>query len=112
VKYFQLELFCAVNILQFVFIALRLDGLVAWRWEVVFVPQWVLLCLALVGVLYAIIFAAILLRAPEASHVQRKAAFHSALAYTFLVVPLLIFQVSGTELSYYYLLFLYASYGR
>ncbi|XP_065347685.1 transmembrane protein 185A [Cloeon dipterum] len=90
---FELELFCAVNILQFVFIALRLDNLVQWRWEVVFVPQWVLLCIALVGVLYALIFAAILLRAPEASHAQRKAAFHSALGYTCLVIPLLVFQV-------------------
>jgi hypothetical protein len=89
-----------VNILQFVFIALRLDQLVLWRWEVVFVPQWVLLCLALVGVLYAIIFAAILLRAPEASHLQRKAAFHSALAYTFLVIPLLIFQVSNKFIAF------------
>lgn len=46
---FQLELFCAVNILQFIFLALKLDGFINWSWEVVFVPLWILMCLSLVG---------------------------------------------------------------
>ncbi|KAK4877902.1 hypothetical protein RN001_010408 [Aquatica leii] len=90
---FELELFCAVNVLQFIFLALRLDGFISWSWEVVFVPLWIVMCLSLVGVLYTIIFAAILLRTPEVNMQQRKSSFLSALGYTFLVIPILIFQV-------------------
>nr|CAD7263687.1 unnamed protein product [Timema shepardi] len=90
---FELELFCSVNILQFIFLALRLDGFISWSWEVVFVPLWILMCLSLVGVLYTIIFAGILLRAPEVNPQQRRTSFNSALGYTFLVIPILIFQV-------------------
>lgn len=90
---FELELFCAVNVLQFIFLALRLDGFISWSWEVVFVPLWIVMCLSLVGVLYTIIFAGILLRTPEVTAQQRRASFQSALGYTFLVIPILIFQV-------------------
>jgi hypothetical protein len=90
---FELELFCAVNVLQFIFLALRLDGFISWSWEVVFVPLWIVMCLSLVGVLYTIIFAAILLRTPEVNAQQRRSSFKSALGYTFLVIPILIFQV-------------------
>jgi len=31
---FQLELFCSVNILQFIFLALRLDNVIDWSWVV------------------------------------------------------------------------------
>lgn len=90
---FELELFCSVNILQFIFLALRLDGFISWSWEVVFVPLWILMCLSLVGVLYSIIFAGILLRAPEVNPQRKRTSFNSALGYTFLVIPILIFQV-------------------
>lgn len=46
---FELELFMAVNALQFVFLPLKLDELIQWSWEVVFVPLWIVLCLSLVG---------------------------------------------------------------
>ncbi len=90
---FQLELFCSVNILQFIFLALRMDNFIRWEWEVVFVPLWILLCVSLVGVLYSIIFAGILLRAPEINAEQRRNSTTSAIGYTFLVIPILIFQV-------------------
>ncbi|RWS00532.1 hypothetical protein B4U79_11179 [Dinothrombium tinctorium] len=90
---FEMELFCSVNILQFIFIALRLDQFIKWSWVVVFVPLWIVLCLAIIGVLYALIFAAILLRTPEVAVEQRKASLHSAISYSLIVVPLLIFLV-------------------
>ncbi|XP_053595646.1 transmembrane protein 185B-like isoform X2 [Microplitis demolitor] len=90
---FELELFCAVNVLQFIFLALKLDRFIAWSWEVVFVPLWALLCLSLVAVLYTIVFAAVLLRAPQVNARVRRTSLNSALAYTFLVVPILVFQV-------------------
>lgn len=49
---YELELFLAVNALQFVFLPLKLDEFVSWTWEVVFVPLWIVLCLSLVGELY------------------------------------------------------------
>lgn len=51
---YELELFLAVNALQFVFLPLKLDTFVSWTWEVVFVPLWIVLCLSLVGKLIAI----------------------------------------------------------
>jgi len=94
---FELELFCAVNVLQFIFLALKLDGLIQWRWEITFVPLWIVLCISLVGVLYTIIFAGILLRMPEVNVEQRRTSTNSALGYSFLVVPLLVFLVLLTN---------------
>ncbi|KAH9642222.1 hypothetical protein HF086_005552 [Spodoptera exigua] len=78
---------------EFIFLALKLDEFISWSWEVVFVPLWILMCLSLVGVLYSIIFAGILLRTPEVNIQQRRTSFNSALAYTFTVIPILVFQV-------------------
>lgn len=94
--YFQLELFCSVNVLQFIFLALRLDHFTQWSWEVVFVPLWIVMCLSLVSVLYTIIFAGILIKTPEVNARQRRTSFNAALGYTLLVVPILVFQVSAT----------------
>nr|CAG4645614.1 EOG090X087A [Lynceus sp. MCZ IZ 141354] len=93
----EAELFAAVNLLQFIFLALRLDGYISWRWEVVFIPLWITLCLALVGVLYAVVLAAILLRAPEITGDQRRSSAQAALGYSFLVVPGLVSQVLLTN---------------
>lgn len=90
---FELELFCAVNALQFVFLPLKLDGFVSWSWEVVFVPLWIVLCLCLVAVLYSIIFCGILLRTPEVSPQQKKSAINSAIGNCATVLPILVFQV-------------------
>ena len=96
----KLELVCAVNILQFIFLALRLDGFVHWSWEVVFVPLWIVLCLSVVGLLYAIIFAGILLRTPNASPEQRRTSAHTALGYSFLILPILGFLVRRTSVTW------------
>ena len=90
---FEMELFCSVNILQFIFIALRMDRFITWSWVLVLVPLWILLCLAIIGVLYALIFAAILLRTPEVAAEQRRASLHSAISYSLIVLPLLVFLV-------------------
>jgi hypothetical protein len=94
---FELELFCAVNMLQFIFIALKLDSIINWPWEIIFVPTWIVLCISLVGVLYTIIFAGILLRMTEVNAEQRRTSTNSALGYSFLVIPLLVFLVLITN---------------
>lgn len=90
---FQLELFLSVNALQFVFLPLKLDTFIQWRWEVVFVPLWIVLCLSLIGVLYSIIFCGILMRTPEVSIQQKKSARNSAIGNCLTVLPILVFQV-------------------
>nr|CAG4640968.1 EOG090X087A [Eulimnadia texana] len=90
---FEMEMFGAVNLLQFVFIALQLDGFIAWKWEVVFIPLWITFCLSLVGVLYSVILAAVLIRSTDISSDQRRASAHAALSYAFLVIPGLMSQV-------------------
>ncbi|GAB0086955.1 transmembrane protein 185B [Sergentomyia squamirostris] len=90
---FELELFLAVNTLQFVFLPLKLDDFVGWRWEIVFIPFWIVLCLSLIGVLYNIIFCGILLRTPEVSAEQKRSAVNSAIGNTLCVVCILAFQV-------------------
>eukprot|EP00731_Ephydatia_muelleri_P030808 Em0022g322a len=39
-----------VSFLQFIFLGIRLDGLVHWRWVIVFIPTWILLVVFIVGV--------------------------------------------------------------
>jgi len=90
---YELELFLAVNALQFVFLPLKLDTFVSWTWEVVFVPLWIVLCLSLVGVLYSVIFCTILLRTPEVSLTQRRSAINSAIGNSLTVIPILVYQV-------------------
>ncbi|XP_073831709.1 transmembrane protein 185B-like [Musca autumnalis] len=90
---FELELFLAVNALQFVSLPLKLDQFVTWNWEVVFVPMWIVICLSLVSVLYNIIFCGIMMRTPEISLQQKKAALNAAVGNVCTVLPLLFFQV-------------------
>lgn len=90
---FELELFLAVNALQFVSLPLKLDKFVYWNWDVVFVPMWIVICLSLVSVLYNIIFCGIMMRTPEISLQQKKAALNAAVGNICTVLPLLCFQV-------------------
>lgn len=72
---------------------LKLDTFIQWRWEVVFVPLWIVLCLSLIGVLYSIIFCGILMRTPEVSPQQKISARNSAVGNCLTVLPILVFQV-------------------
>lgn len=90
---FEMELFCSVNILQFIFLALRLDTTISWSWVIVFIPIWIVMCVALIGVLYAIVLAIILLKSPDIIPEQRRGNVSSAIGYSFLVVPLLVFEI-------------------
>lgn len=93
----ELEFFAAINILQIVIIALKLDNLINWSWIVVFVPSWILLFLAIVIILYAMIFAAIILRSPEAGTEQRRASIQSASTSSMIFLPILMFIVLLTS---------------
>ncbi|XP_063409275.1 transmembrane protein 185A-like [Mytilus trossulus] len=90
---FEMELFCSVNILQFIFLSLRLDKVIQWSWVIVFIPIWILMCTAMIGVLYAIILAIILIKSPDIIPQQRRGNISSAIGYSLMVVPLLVFEV-------------------
>lgn len=92
---FELEMFLAVNALQFVFLPLKLDEFVSWSWEVVFIPVWIVLCISVAGVLYSFIFCGILMRTPEVPAIQKRQAMNSALGNSITVLLILISQVSG-----------------
>lgn len=94
---FELELFSSVNILQFIFFALRLDNTIDWSWVIVFIPIWIVMCTAMIGVLYAIILAIILVKSPDIIPEQRRGNISSAIGYAFLVIPLLIFEILLTN---------------
>ena len=72
-------------------------SIITWSWEITFIPLWIVLCISLVGVLYTIIFAGILLRMPDVNQDHRRSSTNSALGYSFLVVPLLVFLVLLTN---------------
>ncbi|KAL4221162.1 hypothetical protein ACF0H5_019421 [Mactra antiquata] len=90
---FELELLCSVNILQFIFLALRLDQVIKWSWVIVFIPIWILMCISMIGVIYAIILAIILSRSPEIIRDQRRGNLTTAIGYSLLVIPMLIFEI-------------------
>lgn len=93
----ELEFFAAINILQFILIALRFDNFINWSWTIIFVPSWILLCFVVVIILYAMIFAAILLRSPEAGTEQRRASVYSASSWSMIFLPLLMFMILITS---------------
>ena len=61
-----LELVGLIVVTLFVF------SIITWSWEITFIPLWIVLCISLVGVLYTIIFAGILLRMPDVNADQRR----------------------------------------
>ncbi|EDO35343.1 predicted protein [Nematostella vectensis] len=89
----ELETVFSVNILQFIFLALKLDDVIKWRWVVVFVPMWIVLSLLCLLVLYYVIWSIIFVRTTEVLPAQRQGHVMVAIASVLLVIPLLTFQI-------------------
>lgn len=89
-KPFEFEFFYAINIVQLVFIAFKLDKQVDWTWAVVFIPLWVVLSLAAVGVLYALVLSVVLIRSRHFIPSHRRQHVYSAILHTFFVIPALV----------------------
>ena len=62
--------------------------------QIVFIPIWIVMCISMIGVIYAIILAIILSRSPEIIRDQRRGNLTTAIGYSLLVIPMLIFEVS------------------
>uniref|UniRef100_A0A1I7YS82 Transmembrane protein n=1 Tax=Steinernema glaseri TaxID=37863 RepID=A0A1I7YS82_9BILA len=90
-KSFKFELFFTVNVVQFVFLALKLDNVVDWNWAIVFIPAWMVLAVCLIAVVYAVILAILLSRTMQMLPSHRRNHIFSALCHLCVVVPLLMF---------------------
>ncbi|PIN98154.1 hypothetical protein AB205_0023380, partial [Aquarana catesbeiana] len=101
-----LEILCSVNILQFIFIALRLDGIITWPWlvsmffplsfdlsHVVCVPLWILMSFLCLVVLYYIVWSVLFLRSMDVIAEQRRTHITMAVSWMAIVVPLLTFEI-------------------
>ncbi|XP_017523881.1 transmembrane protein 185A isoform X3 [Manis javanica] len=89
----ELEILCSVNILQFIFIALRLDRIIHWPWLVVCVPLWILMSFLCLVVLYYIVWSVLFLRSMDVIAEQRRTHITMALSWMTIVVPLLTFEI-------------------
>ncbi|CAF0733955.1 unnamed protein product [Brachionus calyciflorus] len=56
---YEIEIFCSLNILQFIFIALRLDQTIQWSWILVMIPMWLCMSIGLIILLYLFILTII-----------------------------------------------------
>jgi len=59
------------------------------------------MCVALIGVLYAIVLAIILLNSSDVIPEQRRGNAFFAVGYTCWVIPLLVFEVSLAECHHF-----------
>ncbi|KAG7218665.1 hypothetical protein INR49_019789, partial [Caranx melampygus] len=89
----ELEVLCSVNILQFIFIALKLDRIINWPWLVVCVPLWILMSFLCLVVLYYIIWSVLFLRSIDIIAEQRRTHITMAISWMTIVVPLLTFEL-------------------
>ncbi|NXC20368.1 T185B protein, partial [Corythaeola cristata] len=99
----ELEILCSVNILQFIFIALRLDEIIRWPWLVVCVPLWILMSFLCLVVLYYIVWSVLFLRSMDVIAEQRRTHITMAVSWMTIVVPLLTFEVGKSIRSFRYL---------
>ncbi|TKR64619.1 hypothetical protein L596_025117 [Steinernema carpocapsae] len=92
-KSFKFELFFSVNVIQFVFLALKLDNVVDWNWAIVFIPAWMVLAVCLIAVVYAVILAILLSRTMQMLPAHRRQHIVSAFCHFLVVVPMLVFML-------------------
>lgn len=62
--------------------------------QIVFIPIWIVMCVSMIGVIYAIILAILLSRSPEIIRDQHRGNLTTAVGYSLLVIPMLVFEVS------------------
>lgn len=88
----EMEALLSVNILLFIFVALRLDGIIDWSWTAIFIPLWIVMCLPGIAVLYYFIWTLLFFRStfPGA---DRRAHLSDAFQWIMVVIPVLTFEV-------------------
>ncbi|KAH7729588.1 Transmembrane Fragile-X-F-associated protein [Aphelenchoides avenae] len=90
-KTFEFEMFFSLNVVQFVFVAFKLDQALHWNWVIVFVPAWVVFSLCLVGTLYSLILSIFLSRSLHVLAAHRRSHIYNSACHLLLIIPLLTF---------------------
>lgn len=86
-------MFFSINIVQFVFVAFKLDSSLHWNWIIVFVPIWIMFSLFFVGSIYSLIIS-IFLSSRNLQYVtslHRRSHIFSIIFHFLLSIPLLLF---------------------
>nr|CAG4648008.1 EOG090X087A [Moina brachiata] len=87
---FEMELFFAANLLQLIFLPLKLDGFITWKWELIFIPLWIIFGISVLGLCYSVMLAAVFSRSTNIGADQRQASANAAWSYAALVIPSLV----------------------
>lgn len=88
----EMETVISSNILLFIFIALKLDGIIHWKWKAVFIPLWVVMCLPGIVALYYVVWALLFFRQPQYT-ADRKTSLTYATIWLLVVIPMIAFEV-------------------
>ncbi len=103
---YEIELFCSLNILQFVFVALRLDNTITWSWILVLIPVWILMCISFIVLLYLIVLTIIMTRTNHnlvhhhnnhPSYNRSKQKWANVFFYIMFVFGLVCFEIMITS---------------
>ncbi|EDV24619.1 uncharacterized protein TRIADDRAFT_25655, partial [Trichoplax adhaerens] len=89
----EFETLVVINILQYIFLALQLDGIIDWHWVHVFIPLWIVLGMFGLVIIYYIIWSIIYLRSGSMGDEQRKYYVYSSMLATVAWASLLAFQI-------------------
>lgn len=97
-KSYEIELFFSLNILQFVFIALRLDSTITWSWILVLIPVWIIMSIAMIILLYMVILTIVMRRNNQNlinhnHHHKSKHKWSHVLFYAMFIFSLLSFEI-------------------
>lgn len=87
-------MFFSINVVQFVFLAFKLDRTLHWNWVIIFVPVWVIFALFFIGTFYSLIISFFLSRSVHSfHHGNRRSHVFSVISHFLLSVPLLAFFI-------------------
>lgn len=86
-------MFFSINVVQFVFIAFKLDEILQWNWTIVFLPTWVMFFIFFIGTFYSFIISIFLNRSVHSFNTRRRSHIFSVFCYFLLSIPLLIFFI-------------------
>ena len=90
---FDFEIFCSVNVLEFIFIALKLDGFIDWSWIIVFIPLWSVMAMFGIAIIYLLLLICILSRSMDTPSQRYQHQLCMAFGHLALMPPLLIFEI-------------------
>lgn len=97
----ELEFFAAVNLLQIIFIALKLEFQLNMSWLLVFLPTWILLTFLLIIISYVTVATAMISRSPdlggEGEAQRQRANFRSIPTLSMIFLPLSVFLILLTS---------------